>query len=258
MILKKIIEQTKHDLIERKRAVSLDQLIEQARQQEPARDFAAALSKPDSVNIIAEVKKASPSKGVICPDFDPVRIARCYEENGAGAVSVLTEEHFFQGHLDYLKLIRSSVSLPLLRKDFIIDPYQVYEARAAGADALLLIAAVLDTGALSSLMHITQDLGMHALVEVHNDKELKNALIVKPSIIGINNRNLNTFITDIETTVQLRSLIPEGIIIVSESGINTPADIKRLRSCDIDAFLIGESLMREPDPGIKLGKLLCA
>lgn len=258
MILSRILDQTRVDLAMRKRAVSLDQLIEQARQQEPARDFARALSKPDTVNIIAEVKKASPSKGIIRADFDPVGIARCYEENGAGAVSVLTEEHFFQGNLDYLKQIRSSIALPVLRKDFIIDTYQVYEARAAGADALLLIAAVLETRALSSLMRITQELGMHALVEVHNEKELTSALKVKPSIIGINNRNLNTFVTDIGTTVQLRSLIPEGTIIVSESGINTPSDIKHLRSCGIDAFLIGESLMREPEPGVKLGQLLCA
>ena len=149
MILSKIIEQTKITLAARKHAVSRDQLIDELQKQEPARDFARVLSRPDTVNIIAEAKKASPSKGVIRPDFDPVSIAQCYEQNGAGAISVLTEEHFFQGHLDYLRLIRRSVTIPLLRKDFIIDPYQVYEARAAGADALLLIAAVLDISELS-------------------------------------------------------------------------------------------------------------
>jgi len=258
MILTKIIEQTKTTLAERKRSVSLDRLIEQARDQQPARDFAAAVSRSDTVNIIAEAKKASPSKGLIRADFDPVSIARCYEENGAGAISILTEEHFFQGHLDYLKDIRRSVTIPLLRKDFIIDPYQVYEARAAGADALLLIAAVLEPQKLDSLYHLTRDLGMNALIEVHNEKELIKTLKVKPSIVGINNRNLNTFITSIETSIQLHTLIPEGIIVVSESGINTPDDIKRLRSCGINAFLIGESLMRESDPGMKLDQLLRA
>jgi len=258
MILTRILEQTKITLAEHKRSVSLDRLIEQARDQEPARDFAAVLRRPDTVNIIAEAKKASPSKGIIRADFDPVNIARCYEENGAGAISILTEEHFFQGHLDYLKDIRRSVTIPLLRKDFIIDPYQVYEARAAGADAILLIAAVLESPELKTLLHLAQDLGMHALVEVHTEEELKKALNVQPSIIGINNRNLETFSTDIETTVHLRALIPKGIITVSESGIDTPDDIRRLRSCGIHAFLIGESLMREADPGLKLGQFLCA
>jgi len=258
MILNRIIDQTKQTLAERKRSVSLDRIIELAQNQEPARDFAAALSRSGTVNIIAEAKKASPSKGLIRADFDPVTIARCYEENGAGAISVLTEEYFFQGHLDYLKDIRRSVSIPLLRKDFIIDPYQVYEARSAGADAILLIAAVLETSELKTLLHLTQDLGMQALVEVHTAKELKKVLKVQPSIVGINNRNLETFLTDIETTVRLRALIPTSIITVSESGINTPDDIKHLRSCGIDAFLIGESLMREPDPGLKLGQFLGA
>lgn len=258
MILSKILEQTKITLAARKQAVSREQLKDELQKQEPARNFAHMLSRPGRINIIAEAKKASPSKGIIRPDFDPVAIAQCYEKNGAGAVSVLTEEHFFQGHLDYLRLIRRSVSIPVLRKDFIIDPYQVYEARAAGADALLLIAAALDTSELSSLLHLTYDLGMQALVEVHTADELLKALHVKPSIIGINNRNLDTFHTNIGTTIELRTLIPEDIIIVSESGINTSDDIRRLRSCGIDAFLIGEALMREPDPGLKLSQLLCA
>jgi indole-3-glycerol phosphate synthase len=258
MILSKIIEQTKIALAARKQVVSCEQLIDDLQKQEPARDFAQTISRPDRINIIAEAKKASPSKGIIRPDFDPVSIAQCYEQNGAGAVSVLTEEHFFQGHLDYLRLIRRSIGIPVLRKDFIIDDYQVYEARAAGADALLLIAAILDTSELSSLLHLTHDLGMQALVEVHTEDELKKALHVKPSIIGINNRNLSTFFTNINTTIELQTLIPEGIIIVTESGINTSDDIKRLRSCGIDAFLIGEALMREPDPGLKLRQLLCS
>jgi len=258
MILNRIIEKTKTTLSARKHTIPLDRLVEQACQQEPARDFAGALSRPGQINIIAEVKKASPSKGVIRADFDPVGIARCYEENGAAAISVLTEEHFFQGHLDFLAAIRQAVNLPLLRKDFIIDPYQVYEARAAGADAVLLIAAVLETLELQTLLQLVQDLGMQALVEVHTEAELIEVLKVNPSIIGINNRNLENFITDIETTAHLRSLVPGNVITVSESGIHTPDDIRRLRSCGVDAFLIGESFMRESDPGLKLSQLLCA
>ena len=256
MILDRIIEQKKITLAERKRSVTLDRLIEQARNQQPVRDFATALTRPGKVNIIAEAKKASPSKGVIRADFDPVNIARCYETNGAGAVSILTEEHFFQGHIDFLAAVRRSVTIPLLRKDFIIDPYQVYEARAAGADALLLIAAVLDSSDLQSLLQLVQDLGMHALVEVHTEDELEKALKVNPSIIGINNRNLDNFVTDIETTLRLQALVPDNIITVSESGIDTQDDIRRLRDCGVNAFLIGESLMREPDPGLKLSQLL--
>jgi len=256
MILTRIIEQTKITLAARKQVISIDRLVEQARQQEPARDFAAALSRPDTMNIIAEAKKASPSKGIIRADFDPVDIARCYEDNGAAAISVLTEEHFFQGHLDFLSAIRQAVNLPLLRKDFIIDPYQVYEARTVGADAVLLIAAVLETLELQTLLQLVQDLGMQALVEVHTEDELIKVLKVNPSIVGINNRNLENFVTDIETTVRLHALVPGNVITVSESGIHTPDDIRRLRTCGVDAFLIGESFMREPDPGLKLSQFL--
>jgi indole-3-glycerol phosphate synthase len=258
MILTKIIEQTKITLGRRKRERSLEHLMKLADEQEPARDFICALNHPDKINIIAEAKKASPSKGIIRADFDPVSIACCYEQNGAGAISVLTEEHFFQGRLDFLTHIRGAVSIPLLRKDFIIDPYQVYEARSAGADALLLIAAILEHSVLEALYQLTRDLGMHALIEVHTKEDLQKALNVNPSIIGINNRDLNTFKTDIETSAYMRSLIPDDIIAVSESGINTPEDIRRLRSCGIDAFLIGESLMREKDPAQKLMQFLKA
>ncbi len=256
MILDTIIARTIKDLDSRKRAVSLDQLISTIEDQGPARDFLSALARPDAVNIIAEVKKASPSKGVIRPDFDPVTIARSYRDNGAQAVSVLTEEHFFQGHLDYLAMIRREIDIALLRKDFIVDPYQVYEARAAGADAFLLIAAVLDTEQLRALIRLGSSLGMHALVEIHTAAELKKAVHAESNIIGINNRNLNTFETTVETSLQLRPLIPTGIVTVSESGISTPDDIRRLRSCGIDAFLIGESLMRASEPGRKLCEFL--
>lgn len=259
MILERIIAQTRKDLAGRMRAVSQDQLIANIEEgQAPARDFIGALMRPDAVNIIAEAKKASPSQGVIRPDFDPVAIARSYAENGAQAVSVLTEEHFFQGRLDYLTLIRRAVGIPLLRKDFIINSYQVYEARAAGADAFLLIAAVLDSAQLRTLIRLGTSLGMHVLVEVHTEEELVFALKAEPSIIGINNRNLNTFETTLETTLKLRPLVPDGIVTVSESGIATQDDIRRLRSCGIDAFLIGETLMRESDPGCKLTELTSA
>jgi len=240
------------------RAVSLEQLIASAAAQSPALDFIRVLSRPGSVNIIAEAKKASPSKGVIRQDFDPVAIARTYADNGACAVSVLTEEHFFQGRLEYLAQIRRDVDIPLLRKDFIINSYQVYEARAAGADAFLLIAAVLDSAQLRTLISLGTSLGMHALVEVHTGEELVSALKADPTIIGINNRNLNTFETTLETTLKLRPLVPDGIVTVSESGIATPDNIRRLRSCGIDAFLIGETLMREGDPGCKLKELTSA
>jgi len=253
MILDTIIARTVKDLDSRKRAVSRDKLIATIAAQEPARDFRGALARPNAVNIIAEVKKASPSKGVIRPDFDPVAIARSYADNGAQAVSVLTEEHFFQGHIDYLSMIRREIDIAVLRKDFIVDPYQVYEARAAGADAFLLIAAVLNAEQLRALIRLGSSLGMHALVEVHTAAELEIAVNAESNIIGINNRNLNTFETDIETTLRLRPLIPSGIVTVSESGIATPEDIRRLRSCGIDAFLIGESLMRASDPG----RMLC-
>ncbi len=258
MILHTIIEQTKKDLHDRITSVRRAELMAQIAAQQPARDFSLALRRPSGVTIIAEAKKASPSKGVIRADFDPVGIARSYAANGARAVSVLTEEHFFQGHLNYLAMIRRAVEIPLLRKDFIIDPFQVYEARAAGADAFLLIAAVLDTGHLRTLVRLGNNLGMHALVEVHTAEELKTALDADPHIIGINNRNLNTFETNIETSLHLRPLIPDSIITVSESGITTPDDIRRLRACGIDAFLIGETLMRATDPARKLTELLNA
>jgi len=256
MILSKILEQTQKDLARRKNRVSPAELDEAISLQPPARDFAASLRSTAQPVIIAEVKKASPSKGLIRSDFDPVAIARRYEECGASAVSVLTEEHFFQGRLDYLMRIRQAVSIPLLRKDFIIDSYQVYEARAAGADAYLLIAAALETKLMRELIDLGKTLGMHALVEVHTEEELNRALRASASIVGVNNRNLKTFKTDITTTLQLRPLIPDSIVTVSESGISTPADIQRLRACGIDAFLIGESLMHEADPGLKLAEFL--
>jgi indole-3-glycerol phosphate synthase len=225
------------------------------------RDFRAVLHGLGSetqraCHVIAEVKKASPSKGVIRPDFDPVAIARTYAANGAAALSVLTDAKYFQGQLSFLERISQAVPLPLLRKDFIIGAYQVYESRLALADAILLIVAALSTSQLEELLALTQDLGMAALVEVHTVEELERVLPLHPLLIGVNNRDLRTFHTDIHTTLQLLPLIPDDVVVVSESGINTGTDIARLWDKGVDAFLIGEVLMRAPDPGVKLRELL--
>ena len=255
MILDEIVSRKREELEGVKARSPLAEVKARALDSEEARDFRGAISA-DKVNIIAEVKKASPSKGVIRADFDPLRIAVSYEEAGAAAVSVLTESSYFQGSLDYLSLIRGELSIPLLRKDFIFDPYQIFEARSAGADALLLIAACLEAGELRDLAGLTVDIGMHALVEVHSEAELKKAISAGADIIGINNRNLKTFVTDIDTTRRLAALVPEGRVIVSESGINTAEDISSLRDCGAGAFLIGEALVRESDVGGKLRELL--
>ncbi len=206
--------------------------------------------------IIAEVKKASPSKGIIRADFDPLEIAGIYQENGATCLSVLTDEHFFQGHLRYLALIREAVSLPLLRKDFICDPYQIYEARAAGADAILLIAAMLDLNELREFHAVARDLNLDVLLEVHDEAEMETALHTDCSLIGVNNRNLRTFETDLGTTGVLARMLPTDRLLVTESGIENRADIVRLQSEGARAFLIGESMIRENDIGAKLRELL--
>lgn len=210
----------------------------------PPRGFLRTLVEAPSVAIIAEAKKASPSKGVIQPDFDPVRIARNYRDGGAHCLSVLTDVDFFQGSLDYIPLVREAVALPVLRKDFIIDPLQIKEARAVGADAILLIAAILDVEQLRDFRLLAESLGMDVLVEVHDERELDDALQAESRLIGINNRNLNDFSVSLETTFRLLPMIPRGIPVVSESGIATAADMHRLREAGVKAALIGESLMR--------------
>ncbi len=210
----------------------------------------------DWTAIIAEVKKGSPSKGVIREGFDPLEIAEIYQDNGATCLSVLTDEKFFLGHLRYLALIREQVGLPMLRKDFIIDPWQVYEARAAGADAILLIASILDSQQIVDLAGIARSVHLDILLEVHDEAEMEIACRTDIGLIGVNNRNLRTFVTDLDTTGRLAALLPPGRLLVAESGINSRADIERLQAAGAKAFLIGEALMREEDVGAKLQELL--
>ncbi len=224
----------------------------------PTRGFADALEgrlTRDRPGIIAEVKKASPSKGVIRPDFDPVQIARSYARGGATCLSVLTDSHFFQGHDDYLLQAREACGLPVLRKDFIIDPYQVYEARLIGADAILLIVAALDDAALADLAALAHELSLDVLVEVHDHAELVRALQLPCQLVGINNRNLRTFETTLDTTLGLLDAIPDGRIVITESGIHGPEDVTLMRENGVHAFLVGEAFMRAGDPGGRLAEL---
>jgi len=206
--------------------------------------------------VIAEVKKGSPSKGIIRPDFDPLEIAGIYQDNGATCLSVLTDETFFLGHLRYLSLIREQVGLPLLRKDFLYDPYQIYEASAAGADAVLLIAAMLEQSQLEDLLGLARELFLDVLLEVHDGREMEMALATDCSLIGINNRSLHTFVTDLAVTERLAPRVPEERLVVAESGISCRGDVERLQAAGAKAFLVGESLMREENIGMKLAELL--
>jgi len=222
----------------------------------PPRGFVQALTDFDGVAVIAEAKKASPSKGVICEDFDPRRIAQNYKQGGAHAMSVLTDEQFFQGELSYITLVRRTVDLPVLRKDFIIHELQIEQARLYGADAILLIAAIIDQVQMHDFRNMAEELGMDVLVEVHDEIELEKSLTAGSSLIGINNRNLRDFSVDLDTTFRLKQEIPAHIPVVSESGIRNRDDIIRLRDAQITAALIGETLMRDNDPIAGLKKLL--
>jgi len=205
--------------------------------------------------IIAEVKKASPSKGVLRPDFQPAAIAQSYAAHGAACLSVLTDVQFFQGSVDYLKQARAACALPVIRKDFIVDHYQVYEARAMGADAILLIVSALDHGLMADLEACALELGMDVLVEVHDGEELTAALKLNTPLVGINNRNLRTFEVSLDTTLGLLERIPEDRLVVTESGIMGPGDVKRMREANVHAFLVGEAFMRAPEPGVELARL---
>ena len=255
MILQKIIENKKDEIARQKEILPLGELRQMLADRPPTLDFTGALRGRASA-VIAEVKRSSPSKGRIREDFDPVAIADIYEKNGASAISILTERKFFEGRAAYVPRIRKAVNLPLLRKDFIVDTYQVAETRVLGADALLLIARVLEAGELLEFIGLASELGLAALVEVHDEADLEKALAAGARIVGINNRDLETFRTDIEVSIRLARRIPKGITVVSESGINRRKDIERLMEADIHAFLVGESLMREADIGKKLRELL--
>ena len=257
MILEKIVADNLEELEARKRSLPLAELRRVALEQSPPLDFASAM-RGNRIQLIAEIKKASPSKGIIRLDFNPVEIAQTYASNGASAISVLTEASYFQGSLNHLKDIRKALGnkLPLLRKDFLYDPYQVYESRAYGADSLLLIVAILTSEKLKALLGLSHELSMSCLVEVHNEAELEIALRSGARIIGINNRDLNTFTVDLATTERLRPLIPADRIVVSESGIKDHSDIERMREWGVDAVLVGESLMSAPDIAAKMEELL--
>jgi indole-3-glycerol phosphate synthase len=239
----------------RRKQAPLSALQDRVLYRAPTRGFARSLAGRKR-RIIAEVKRASPSKGIIRDPFDPVAIATDYASHGATAISVLTEERFFQGSLQHLERIHDAVAVPLLRKDFIIDPYQLTEAKSFGADAVLCIAALLDSGLMAELREQASALALDTVVEVHNEQELNGALKAGAELIGINNRDLRTFAVNLATTEKLSPMIPAGIAVICESGIDTVEQIRRVEACGIHLFLIGESLMRAPQPGVKLAELL--
>jgi indole-3-glycerol phosphate synthase len=261
-ILRKIVAVKHEEVADARRRRSLEAVRFDAESRVLTRDFAGALRRKIDAGqaaVIAEVKKASPSKGVLREAFEPADIAQSYAE-GDGAVSaaclsVLTDRQFFQGSVDFLKQARASCDLPVLRKDFMVDPYQVYESRAMGADAILLIAACLDDAQMKDFEAIARDLGMAVLVEVHDGGELDRALKLKTPLIGINNRDLNTFEVSIRTTLELRARVPQDRVLVTESGIATRDDVARLREAGVQAFLVGEAFMRADDPGTALAEL---
>jgi indole-3-glycerol phosphate synthase len=253
-VLDRIVEARRASLERRKRLIPLNALRMTLRKTAPPRDFPAALVG-DGIRIIAEIKKASPSKGVLREDFDVAALASGFAKHGAAALSILTEEEFFQGSLENLRGARKAVALPVLRKDFLFDSWQVWESRAAEADSFLLIAAILEEAQLSELLAAGRELGMEPLVEVHTRDELQRALRAGARIIGVNNRDLRTFEVRVETSLELVEDIPEECIAVSESGIRTAQEIARLRAAGFDAFLIGEHLMQAPDPAAALREL---
>ncbi len=257
MILDEIV---KHKIIEvnrQKELLPLDEIKRNFNVNHVSRRFKEAISVPNRINLIAEIKKASPSRGIIRKDFDPADIAITYEANGASAISVITDKKFFHGELEFLSIVRSVTSLlPILRKDFIIDEYQIYQSKMAGADAILLIAAILDLDTLQRFWDVATEIGLDCLVEVHTADELRKVLRTSASIIGINNRNLHTFEVDIQTTAMLSKMIPEGKVIVSESGIFSKDDVVFLKSNGVHAMLIGESLMASDNIASKMRELL--
>ena len=245
-MLNEIVAKKREEVERSKKSMSISALKERIARRQAPLDFAHALSG-GSIRLIAEVKRASPSRGLLCLNFDPVELAKTYAQGGAAAISVLTEANYFQGSIEHLAAIREEVRLPLLRKDFIFDQYQIYESGAYGADALLLIAAILSQEQLEGLLSLSRSLGLSCLVEVHNEAEVERALLSGAKIIGINNRDLNTFKVDINTTRRLCSLIPEKRIVVSESGIRSRGDVEKLKGWGVNAVLVGETLVTAGD-----------
>ena len=257
-ILSKIVEVKRQEVAAALKRKSLEAMRADAQSRVLTRNFLAALQnkvQADEPAVIAEIKKASPSKGVLRADFVPADIAQSYAEHGAACLSVLTDEQFFQGSADFLKQARASCHLPVLRKDFMVDPYQIYESRAMGADAILLIVACLDDGRMRDLEAIAMGLDMAVLVEVHDEHELERALKLKTPLVGVNNRNLKTFEVSLDTTLRLKALMPAGRLLVCESGIHTREDVLRMRTGGVQAFLVGEAFMRAPDPGQTMADL---
>lgn len=248
-LLQKIVEQTKADIADRKRKISFKDFDSFPRFEKKVNSLSDALKKAGSVSLITEIKKASPSKGIIRQDFDPLTLAGAYVENGASAISVLTDEPFFKGSLKYLESVSEIAPVPLLRKDFLIDPYQVKEARAYGADSVLLIATICEGNQLSELLAATKEFGMQALVECYQEDEIDSLNWDEIEIVGVNNRNLSTFEVDLHRGVSLLQKAPESIVRVSESGIHKPEDLKVLYDNHIHSALIGEYFMRQPDVG---------
>ena len=257
-ILETILATKREEVAARKTRLPLDEVRSRAESMPPARGFVERLksqAQKELPGVIAEVKKASPSKGVIREDFDPLKIAESYAAGGATCLSVLTDEQYFQGHDEYLQTIAQNVDLPVIRKDFIIDEYQIYEARALGADCILLIVSALNVMRLTVLTTLARGLGLDVLIEVHDRVELESALAQQPTLIGINNRNLKTFETTLETTIELLPMIPDHVTVVTESGISTRADVTYMQSKGVHCFLVGEAFMRADNPGQALGTL---
>ncbi|GLI07237.1 indole-3-glycerol phosphate synthase [Paenibacillus tyrfis] len=249
MFLDRIVATKRQEVASLKERITIAEMEKTIAGLTPCLGFERALSagRKRPMGLIAEVKKASPSKGLIREDFEPVRLAKAYEEAGADCLSVLTDAPYFQGSNDYLSRVRQAVGVPLLRKDFTIDPHQIYEARCIGADAILLIAAILTTEQMRQFQSIARSIGLDVLIEVHDQEELARVLELSPTMVGINNRNLQTFVTDLHTTEQLVNSIPKGTTVVSESGISKPEEIEWLRSVGAHAVLVGEHFMRQPD-----------
>ncbi|MCW8853262.1 MAG: indole-3-glycerol phosphate synthase TrpC [Gammaproteobacteria bacterium] len=257
-ILKKILLRKEEEIAERSAKQTIDDLRQIIVDASPVRGFIKSIENKiakGEAGVIAEIKKASPSKGILRQDFNPAEIARSYEQHGAACLSVLTDKDFFQGSEEYLQQAREVTGIPVIRKDFIIDPYQVYEARAINADCILLIVAALDDKKLNELLDLAHQLDMDVLMEVHDQDEMERALMTGAKLIGVNNRNLRTFEVSLTNTLDMLSMVPDDRLLVTESGIHTPGDVKLMRNNNVNAFLVGEAFMRADNPGEKLAEL---